>query len=104
LGGREQSRRVSMLFRDVNERINSLADTWRTGQPQELVCECSDETCTVAIVVTRSDYDAVRAHEDRFLVAPNHTDRLTEQVTRTADGFSVVQKLPAHAEIDSREI
>jgi hypothetical protein len=94
LSDREQSRRTSLLFRDVNERINALADGWQSGQPQELVCECSDETCTVAITIGRAEYEAVRAHAGRFLVAPGHEDELTERLVRTADGFSVVQKLP----------
>lgn len=83
-----------MLFRDVNERINALADGWRSRQPQELVCECSDETCTVAITVSRAEYEAVRAHASRFLVAPGHEDELTERLVGATDGFSVVQKLP----------
>jgi hypothetical protein len=83
-----------MLFRDVNERINTLANGWRSGQPQELVCECSDETCTVSISVSSAEYEAIRAHAGRFLVAPGHEDELTERLVETAAGFSVVQKLP----------
>lgn len=96
---REHSRRTSLLFRDVNERINALADGWRSAQPQELVCECSDEACTAAIAVSRTDYDGVRTHPGWFLVAPGHEDEFTERVVWTSAGFSVVQKLPLELEL-----
>lgn len=83
-----------MLFRDVNERINALADGWQSDQPQELVCECSDETCTVTISISRAEYEAVRSHPDRFLVAPSHHDESTEQSIATGEHYSVVEKLP----------
>jgi hypothetical protein len=82
-----------MVFRDVNERITALAEGWRSGQPQALVCECSDDTCTASIAVSGAEYDSVRAHPDRFVVAPDHVDDSTERVIWASAHFAVVEKL-----------
>lgn len=37
------------MFREVNERIESLAETFGLQSPLDLVCECGSASCTEQI-------------------------------------------------------
>ena len=91
------------LFRDVNEKIASVASTLGGDTPYEFVCECSTETCFELIVLTLRQYEEVRADGGHFFMVPAHVDIEIEQVVATHDGYVVVEKdgvagLVAHAD------
>lgn len=92
----EHERRVGMnetLFRDVNERVRELEEGF--GAPGGLlsfVCECGNAACTQRIVLTKPEYESVRAHGDRFAVAPGHDIPAVERVVGGTDRFLVVEK------------
>lgn len=61
-------------FREANERTEREYDV-RTGLDRTndvYVCECSDSACTEPIVMTRDEYEDVRAVPIRYAVALNH--------------------------------
>ncbi len=61
------------LFRQVNERVEGLAETFAvvTGD-LAVVCECAKLGCLEQIRVTPTIYESVRARPDHFIVRPGH--------------------------------
>lgn len=82
--------RNSVLFREVNERITDLS-AWSDGEPRELLCECGDEGCIEAILVTRADYQAAREGAHRYLVASKHDGESATTLVQARDGYSIVR-------------
>lgn len=78
-------------FREANERIRASSE--RLKPPMERVpflCECFDLGCRTLVQLTPAEYERIRAHPNRFLVAPGHehADELTEDNGR----YTVVAK------------
>jgi hypothetical protein len=82
------------VFREVNERIKSLANVFKWGDPQtlDLVCECRNATCCERIEMTRTEYEAVRSVDTQFALYPGHADPEIERVISTHKGYEVVAK------------
>jgi hypothetical protein len=91
-----QEKRLAMneaLFRDVNERIREISDTF--GQPDatyDFLCECSDPACTERVILTREEYEDVRSASTRFVVAKGHALPEIESVVERAKDHVVVEK------------
>ena len=83
--------RNSLLIRGVNERINGLSDSWFEDEPRELLCECGDESCIDAILVSRADYEVAMEHPGHYLVNADHGDETGIRVLMTRDGYSIVE-------------
>jgi len=80
------------LFRDINERIE--AGTW-VGSPDQRIafaCECAALGCNVLVELSVSEYESVRAHPRRFLLAPGHELPAIETVVHRGEGYVVVEK------------
>jgi hypothetical protein len=94
----EHERRVSMnetLFRDVNERVRELEEGFGSpGGPLYFVCECGDAECTERMVLTKEEYESVRARGNRFVVVRGHQVPAVELVVGETDRFLVVEKHP----------
>jgi hypothetical protein len=56
-----------------------------------LICECGSAECVDQIHVTPEEYQAVRSHVARFLLATGHEDE-NETVLDEFDRFSVIEK------------
>jgi hypothetical protein len=80
-----------LLFRQVNERIVELGDSW-SGE-LDIVCECANEKCTRVISVRADEYARVREHPDRFIVLRGHQVAGIEDVVETTENYLVVEKL-----------
>lgn len=82
-----------VVFREINERVNELASS---HAPDEHVytffCECSNADCTLQVELARSEYEKVRAHGNRFLIASGHQLPEIERVVERNDGWWVVEK------------
>lgn len=98
------------LFRTLNERMKEIEDRIDTsvvGAPasdrEEFFCECARLDCMARFEMTRAQYEAVRAHSERFVVLPGHEDPEIEQVVETHDQFLVVEKLPGGPAETARE-
>ena len=80
------------LLREVNEQINVLNTIGAQASSFPAVCECGSLTCAEVVPVARSDYEAVRAHPDRFLIKPGHQIEDVEDVVVEHAGWAVVAK------------
>jgi hypothetical protein len=88
----EQAAKNEATFRSVNERLQEKADELQLGDRQTpFLCECEEERCTEVLLLRRSDYEAVRAHPRRFIVAPGHQEE-DDQLIRDEAAFAVIEK------------
>ena len=81
------------LFREVNERLEVLADGSRPSSGMmTFACECADTSCIEQIYLSVSDYEAVRATPTHFAVRPSHVFPYVEDVVSKSDAYFVVEK------------
>ena len=93
----ERLARNEAFFRELNERLEAI--TPDSATELVVVCECSDEDCAQRLTLHPGEYEAVRAHETHFVVAPGHVDSRIEDVVVRNDRFEVVAKRGAAAEV-----
>ncbi len=61
------------LFRSANERLESLNESFELVlERMDFACECTDLGCTEAIPLSIKEYEAIRAHANRFFVVRGH--------------------------------
>ena len=82
---------TEILFREVNESIQSLAGGLG-GDDHEFICECSRIACADLVKLSRLDYERVRAEGARFFVVPGHEDASVELIVATTPTYLVVEK------------
>jgi hypothetical protein len=83
---------TEVLFREVNEGIAAAAGRLEAEQAV-FVCECSDSACMHRIEAELGDYEAVREHPARFILAPGHEAAAFERVVRRNHGYWIVEKV-----------
>lgn len=82
-----------VFFREVNEKINEQAESHGSDSHQyEFLCECSDATCMERVLMTRPEYEYIRAEPTRFVVKKNHVVREIEHVVETVPDHMVIEK------------
>ncbi|MGH3045538.1 MAG: hypothetical protein ACRDNC_00815 [Gaiellaceae bacterium] len=84
--------RNETLFREVNERIESVSQNFEVDGAKEFLCECGREDCLEKVQLTRKEYEAVRAEPAYFLVLPGHERTEAERVVERHEGYLVVEK------------
>ena len=84
--------RHQALFREVNERIEELAETFDLKDELSIVCECSSSECAERIALTEDEYERLRRIPTHFAVRPGHELPDVERVVEKHDGFVVVEK------------
>ncbi len=89
------------IFREVNERLEGLADHFQLEETQriDLVCECKKATCAERISMSRTEYEAIRAHDTHFALYPGHSEPEIERVISSHQGYEVVAKEGPAAEV-----
>jgi hypothetical protein len=80
------------VFREVNQRLLELSEGFQDGS-MELVCECSNDECTLTVTMNHDEYESVRAHSTFFVVASGHEILEVEKVIDRQDGWAIVQKV-----------
>jgi hypothetical protein len=81
------------VFREVNERIEGLADTFDLQtQALDLICECGDGTCVERVTMTREEYEDLRSDAHQFAVHPGHEYPDVESIVARFKGYDVVRK------------
>ena len=97
----ERRAKNEALFRNLNERLKELddrLDMTAVGAPardrEEFFCECGRLDCMARFEMTRADYEAVRAHPERFVALAGHEDVEIERVVEAHGSWGVVEKLP----------
>jgi hypothetical protein len=114
----ERERRLGLneaVFREVNERISQVNETFESNVPSEwqmpeldLICECGDSSCVERISMPIDAYEQVRADSRQFVIVPGHEDRAVEVVVAHEKTYDLVRKRPGEAaavaeETDSRD-
>ncbi len=81
------------VFREVNERIESLAETFQlTGEPLDLICECGQAACVNRITMSRAAYEHVRSDPSTFAITPGHDVPDVEAVVERHGVYDIVRK------------
>lgn len=89
------------IFREVNERLEGLAEHFGRDQQEslDLICECKTATCSQRITMTRGEYVALRAEDTHFALYPGHAEPDIEHVISSRAGYEVVAKQGPAAEV-----
>ena len=87
------------LFREINEKVEAIAAVHGSDDHvYEFYCECSNADCSIQLPATIAEYEAVRAHSTRFLVAPEHWLPEIETIAQKSDAWWVIEKHGAAGE------
>ncbi|MGL6279095.1 MAG: hypothetical protein ACRC50_06020 [Gaiella sp.] len=88
--------RNESILREVNEHLEAAAASARDGHAS-FVCECSDLACAELLTMPLAEYERVRSHAGRFIVAPadEHVHLRHEVVVERHEDFWVVEKCGA---------
>jgi hypothetical protein len=78
LGPQEVDDAVAALLRQQRERPQQQTQTYS--------CECSDLECCEAVVLSQSQYEALRDRRD-LILAPDHVETPDERQRRIAQGL-----------------
>ncbi len=87
--------RNEATFRDVNEALKRGHWPGEEAVPIAFRCECGRLGCSRLIEMSGEEYERVRAHPRRFLVAVNHDIPEAETVIETHGDYVVVEKRDA---------
>ncbi len=89
----ERIGRNEALFREVNERLEELNETFSTiTDTLVLVCECGDASCAEQISMSPGQYEQLRGDPAQFAVVSGHVAADVEDVVARHDGYDVVKK------------
>ena len=81
------------VFREVNERIESLAESFDLGsQPLDLICECGDASCVQRIQMTHAEFEELRSDSHQFATHPGHEIPDVESVIAQRGSYNIVKK------------
>jgi hypothetical protein len=81
------------VFREVNERIEGLAETFDLKtQSLDLICECGDAACVERLSMTHAEYEEIRSEAHQFAVHPGHEYPDFEIVVARLKGYDIVRK------------
>jgi len=96
---RRRAGRNEAVFREVNERIESLNRGIAAlgDQTMQIVCECGDLLCGEQFGIAVPAYERVRSDPACFIVLAGHEDESVEYVVEATDRYNVVRKKPGGA-------
>jgi hypothetical protein len=89
--------RSQVLFRELNEQIRRIADSFGVDEELELVCECEHGDCFARLSLSVDDYETIRRFPTRFVTRPEHVgpdDRIVHETTL----YVVIEKIGPSAE------
>ena len=90
----QRAARNEALFREVNENIAKLEgrlDSQSDSLP--VICECSQASCATQFEMSLTEYESVRRHPDRFIVARGHEQPTIEQTVAERPEYVIVEKV-----------
>ena len=91
----ERERRMAQneaLFREVNERVESVAHRLGPGVAYEFVCECANADCTFRVQLPVDAYEDIRSDPKQFVVLPLHYTPEVEDLVAEEDSYWIVRK------------
>ena len=88
----ERAARNESVFRSANERIEQRIEELSLSNGRSpFLCECEDPLCTQAVRLTAEQYQAVRAHPTRFIVANGHPSGDADVIAHH-DEYAIIEK------------
>lgn len=87
------------IFREINEGIRRGRWPGEEDSISGFRCECASLGCTEMLPLSFRDYERVRQHPRRFIVAPGHERLEVEAVVENQTSYLVVQKLGHAGEV-----
>jgi hypothetical protein len=84
--------RNESLFREVNEAIASGQWPGEEDAPIGFRCECARLGCNDLVELAPREYERIRSHPRRFVLAVGHEFSNGERVVETHSGYVVVEK------------
>jgi hypothetical protein len=88
----ERAAENESTFRRLNEALEEKATELGLGDERTpYLCECENERCTEVILLTRVQYETVRANPRAFVVVPGHQEG-DETVLQEEEAFMVIEK------------
>ena len=90
-----QERRLAetqRAFRIGNERLRAALEATAAGEPIPFLCECMDDTCLARVDLTLEEYEAVRRHENRFVIVRDHPTLPGEKIVEENGFYQVTEK------------
>jgi hypothetical protein len=100
--GQQQQRRAAAneaTIRDVNEGIERGQWPGEEDAPVGFRCECAQLGCNQLVELSVREYETIRAHPRRFVVASGHEFPDVETVVETRPGYVIVEKRDQAGEV-----
>jgi hypothetical protein len=97
----ERNARAQVLYREVNDRIYEVQETFGSPPSIQLVCECG-RGCSDRITLTSAEYARLRQKSTDFLVAPAHHAPEVDRVVEDHGSWLLVEAVGVAAEIARR--
>jgi hypothetical protein len=97
----ERERRIGLneaLFREVNERLEELAQGFAYPNKLDLICECGNASCASRIEMDRDEYEHVRSDSTTFAIVKGHEIQDVEEIVERRKRYDVVRKIAGEAE------
>lgn len=91
--------RNEAVFREINEGIRRGRWPGEEDSISGFRCECASLGCTQMLPLSFREYERVRQHPRRFIVAPGHERLEVEAVVERQTSYLVVQKLGRAGEV-----
>jgi hypothetical protein len=88
----ERAAKNESTFREVNEKLERRADELGLGESRTpYLCECHDQRCTQVVLLTREEYEHVRARPRTFVLVSGH-QAPRDEVVEDGPEFVIVEK------------
>jgi hypothetical protein len=94
---RDRESETQVRSRVANESTARAKADAPASRASSFRCECGDRECSCAILLTHSEYEAVRAYDTHFAVARNHENPEREGLIEEHEYFTVVETMSGEA-------
>jgi hypothetical protein len=82
-----------MRFHEANERfLDAVEDHVREAQRVPFICECADDDCLGTVNVLPSEWEAVAAKPNHYLMEAGHQRIEGEEVVGSIGDYEIAQK------------
>ena len=85
--------RRQALFREVNEQVARIGETFGSSEAISILCECGSSHCQERFELSRETYERLRLIPTHFAVVPGHDIPAVERVVEEHEAFAIVEKL-----------
>jgi hypothetical protein len=72
--------------------LRAALETTAGGEPIPFLCECMDDKCLARVHLTLEEYEAVRRHENRFVIVRDHPTLPGERIVEENGLYQVTEK------------